>query len=316
MSRLRIALLGAGNHSLQNHISSFAKYRDEHPDEIELAALCDLRESHANEIAAEYGFGKVYTDLASMIDGAKPDACAAITPIPVTLDISTAIMRAGIPVVVEKPPGDTVEEARQVCDVAGETGTPSMVSMNRRFDPALTAATTWWGNRPLEYLRGTMIRHRRREDEFIKGTAIHALDAMRSVAGDIAEWSLRMRTVDGVRWYFIDITFQTGTHGLLEITPTAGSVAEWYEFYGPDCRAVAHVGDYGPGEVSCWEDNELQLHEASTDETPLFVRNGTYGETTEFIRSVIEKRNPTPSPAQVLQSVEICNAILEEANRR
>lgn len=316
MPSLKIALLGAGNHSRQNHITSFARYRDEHPDEVELVALCDLREDHAKKVAADYGFGKVYTDLTAMLDAERPSACAAITPIPVTLEISTAIMRAGIPVVVEKPPGDTVDEARHICDVAAETGTPAMVSMNRRFDPALTAAKTWWGDRPLEYLRGTMVRHHRREDEFIKGTAIHALDAMRSVAGDIADWSLRLRTVDGIRWYFIDITFQSGTCGLLEVTPTAGSVAEWYEFFGPDRRAIAHVGDYGPGEVSCWEDNKLQLHEASTDETPAFVRNGTFGETTEFIRSVVEERPPNPSPAQVLQSVEICHAILEEADRR
>jgi predicted dehydrogenase len=316
MSQLRIALLGAGNHSRQNHVTSLARYRDEHPDEVELVALCDLREDHAKEVASEHGFAKVYTDLTEMLDAEKPDGCAAITPIPVTLEISTAIMRAGIPVVVEKPPGDTVEEARRICGVAAETGTPSMVSMNRRFDPALTAAKTWWGDRPLEYLRGTMIRHRRREDEFIKGTAIHALDAMRSVAGDIADWSLRMRTVDGIRWYFIDITFQSGTHGLLEVTPTAGSVAEWYEFYGPDCRAIAHVGDYGPGDVNCWEGNERKLHEASTEKTPLFVRNGTYNETAEFIAAIRDGRDPGPSPAQVLQSVEICHAIADEADRR
>jgi len=316
MPKLKIALLGAGSHSRINHLPSLAKYRDEHPDTIELAALCDLREEHAKEVAAEFGFAKVYTDLTEMLETEQPDACAAITPIPITLEISTKLMRAGMPVLIEKPPGDTVAEAREICDVAESTGTPAMVSMNRRFDPALTAANAWRGDRPLEYLRGTIVRHNRREPEFIRGTAIHPMDAMRSVGGDITEWTLRMRTVSGIRWYFVDILFESGTHGLLEVTPTAGSVAEYYELFGADYRALASAGDSSAGEVTCYESNELKSHDRLPDDTPRFVRNGTYAEMTAFIEAVRDKKPLYPSPKQVLQSVEICHAIAKEADSR
>jgi len=312
---LKIVLLGAGNHSQGNHLPSLARYVSEHPGEVELAALCDLRKEHARTMAAKYGFARVYTDLAEMLDKEQPHGCVAVTPMPVTAEIAAHVMRAGVPLLMEKPPGATVEEARDIVERAEATGARVMVSMNRRFDPALRAALAWREGRPIEYVRASIVRHRRREPTFMYGTGIHPLDAMREIAGDVKDHSVHAREVAGVQWLVIQFTFQTGATGLLEVFPTAGCMAEACEILGPDWRALVRFGFPDAGDAFCWEDRGLVLEHRAAKDTPPFVCNGAYGETVEFISSLKEDRAPHPSPAQVLQSVELCDHISREVSQ-
>jgi len=55
---LKIVLLGAGSHSQENHLPALARYVAEHPGEVELAGLCDLRREHAEMMAHHYGFAR------------------------------------------------------------------------------------------------------------------------------------------------------------------------------------------------------------------------------------------------------------------
>ena len=307
---IKIVLLGAGSHSQGNHLPALAHYAVEHPGEVELAGLCDLRAEHARAMAARYGFARVYTDLDEMLNKEQPDGCVAITPIPVTREIGLRIMRAGVPLLMEKPPGATVAEAREIVEVAEQTGARVMVSMNRRFDPGLRRALDWIAGRPpVEYVRGTIIRHNRTEDAFVEGTAIHPLDAMRKIAGDVRAFETDSWEVEGIRWFVVRLQFEGGARGILEVLPTAGCLQEFYELSGPGYHAAAHTIFSGPGRVQCWEGGEKVLDEEPLKGMPDCVRNGAYGETMEFISAIREDRAPHPSPSEVLQTVELCHAI-------
>jgi predicted dehydrogenase len=307
----RLVVIGAGSHSQGNHLPALARYVAEHPGEVELAGLCDLREAHARQMAARYGFARVYADLDEMLEREKPDGCVAVTPIPVTAEISAKVMQAGVPLLMEKPPGASSDEARQIVDQVQRSGARVMVSMNRRFDPALRAGRAWWGDRPIEYVRATIVRVDRREPDFVYGTAIHPLDAMRAIAGDIAAWSATDRVVDGVRWFVVQLRFESGAQGLLEVLPNAGSMAESYEIAGARARCAIGVGGPDSGCVRCWENGALALEGEPARDMPGFVRNGAFDETVAFIAALQEGRGPYPSPAQVLQSVELCQRIQE-----
>jgi predicted dehydrogenase len=309
---LKIVVIGAGNHSQRNHLSSLAHYVDAHPGEIALAALCDLRRDHAVMMAKRYGFARAYADLDEMLDCEKPDGCVAITPIPVTVQVASRVIRAGVPLLMEKPPGATVEEARSVVDLVEAAGVPVMVSMNRRFDPALSAAMAWKEARPIAYVRGTIVRHKRQEPEFMTGTAIHPLDAMRAIAGDVREFEADSRNVNGVRWYVVRLAFVSGAMGVLEVLPDAGTQAESYEIFGDGYRLLVQMGEVDAGRVCCWEDGQLVRTRGLAQGEPDFVRNGAFGETMSFILALEQGRTLHPSPAQVLQSVELCHAIEEQ----
>jgi myo-inositol 2-dehydrogenase/D-chiro-inositol 1-dehydrogenase len=306
---LKLVLLGAGAHSQGNHLPALARYASEHAGEVELAGLCDLRREHAEAMARTYGFAHVYTDANDMLRAEHPDGCIAITPIAATAEIAQRVIHAGVPLLMEKPPGATAAEAHQIVDLVESTGARVMVSMNRRFDPALRAAMDWWGDRSIELVHGRLVRVDRRESEFIYGTVIHPLDAMRAIAGDIADVEAYARSVDGVRWYVIQATFCSGARGILEVLPNAGSMEESYELFGSRARALAGVGEQDSGEVRCWADGDLVLHEEPAQGLPGFVRNGAYSETVEFISALKDGRPLHPSPAEVLQSVELCQQI-------
>ena len=312
---LKLVVLGAGNHSQGNHLPSLAHYVAGHPGQVELAALCDLRHEHAREMAARYGFSRVYVDLDEMLRVERPDGCIAVTPIPVTAEIATRVIRAGVPLLMEKPPGATAQEARQIVQLVIETGAQVMVSMNRRFDPALRVALEWWGDRPIHYVRATIVRVDRREPEFMYGTAIHPLDAMREIGGDVGGYTVDEREVDGVRWTIVWFSFECGAVGALDVLPTAGSMAESYELFGAGCRALVQVGGPDTGEVRCWEGGELVVEDEPARGEPEYVRNGAYGETVAFIRAREKGSALRPSPAQVLQSVELCERIQAHTGR-
>ncbi len=309
MTAVKIALLGAGNHSRRNHLPALALYAQEHPDAVDLVALCDRRGEVAREAAREYGFARAYTDLGQMLEREQPAGCIAVTPIDQTLSITRQIIEAGVPLLMEKPPGANLDQARQIVELVAQHDVRVMVSVNRRFDLALQEALRHRGDRPLQYLRATMARNRRVESDFIHGTAIHLVDAMRHIAGEVGHYQGRVQTVDGVRWYVGRLAFVGGVEGTLEVLPTAGYQAEEYVLSGADYTIAARVAELDTGAVRVWERGELVVDEPVAPLQPEFVRCGAYGETAEFMAALQEGRPPQPGPADVLPSVEICDAL-------
>lgn len=308
---MKLTILGTGWHSQNNHLSSLAQYASEHPGEIDLAAICDLRVDHAKEMAKKYGFARVYENINEMLEKEKPDGCIAVTPCPATAEIGRIIIEAGVPMVMEKPPGVTVEEAREIVELVERKSARVMVSMNRRFDPAIRAGLKFKGDRPIEYIRASIMRVKRTEKAFMFSTALHTLDAMREIAGDIKTFDVESCKVDGVWWYVIRFVFESGTLGVLEVLPTTGANAERYEIFGAGYRVIMQVAEVDEGHVRCWEGGELVIDEESAAGEPVFVRNGAYGETVEFITALKEGRMPHPTPAVVLQSTELGHEIAD-----
>jgi predicted dehydrogenase len=308
----RIVVIGAGQHSRRNHLPALKKYASLRPDQVELTALCDLRRDHVEAVYQEYGFKTFYTDIDEMLATECPDGCIAITPISETKRIASQIISAGIPLLMEKPVGATLEEAKEICALVRKEKARVMVSMNRRFSPALSAARSFISDRPLAYIHGQMLRHARIEPEFFFGTAIHAIDAMRHIAGDVRDHVVTTRRVDGVTWYTVQLAFESGATGTLDVMPNCGCVSETYQMFGPGYRVLAEVTEGSDPKAVLWECGQISQSDAPTTGMPDFVQNGSYNETIEFISSLNDNRDPRPSPADVLQSVELCQCIQED----
>ena len=104
MSALSICVLGAGSHSRAFHGPALKALCAESPGTIALAAICDLDAARAEEYAREFGFARTYTDLATMMANERPSAVIAVTPMERTLEIGSFLLRAKVPVLIEKPP--------------------------------------------------------------------------------------------------------------------------------------------------------------------------------------------------------------------
>ena len=309
---LKLVLIGAGSHSRSSHAPSLAKYARDNPGLIELAAVCDLDVEKARSFQREFGFRKVYRDFEEMILEEKPDGCVCVMPVHLVAEVAIKLLQLGVPTLLEKPPGASVEEARRLAAVARATGVPNMVSTNRRFDPCLRRGLEWARRRgPFRYVRASIMRHQRCEPEFVWATAFHCVDALREIAGDVADFEILPMRGGHAAWFHLDVEFRGGPSGSLDVIPTCGCTEEKYEIFGDDFRVEIYVGSCPEPRVRCWRDGEIAVDESPPADLPGFVRGGTYVETEEFIDALLKGRPPRPSVQDVLQSAEICFACVQ-----
>jgi len=310
---IRIALVGCGEHSEGSHAAPLARYAAERPGEISLAAACDLNLARAEEFCQRFGFARAYSDLGKLLADGGTDACVTVMPVERIAEVGALLLERGVPCVVEKPLGASLSEVEELARVARETKTPHMVSVNRRFLPYLNRAVEFVaaGGGP-RYVRATMARHARDEADFISTTAIHAVDALRHVAGEVADFRSKVIGGGAARWYVISLDFEGGAAGQVEILPTAGVVEETYELFGEGVRARVVCGSGSQKLLRCWRGGRPEVEEAA-DGQPEDVCNGGYGEVVEFVRALGAGARPSPTVEDVLPSARICYSVAESA---
>ena len=121
----KICSIGCGDMATIGHGPAFRKYASENP-EIILAACCDLDLSKAEAFRNSFGFLKAYTDMDDMLRAEKPDAVSLMVPPAMTEALTAKLLWAGIPVILEKPPGLNREQTLRLMEVAAQTGTPNV----------------------------------------------------------------------------------------------------------------------------------------------------------------------------------------------
>lgn len=132
--RVRLGVVGAGNVADLN----VAGYLD-HP-RCDVVAVCDVDAELAKGAARRWGVAKVYADLDELLADGDVDAVEVLTPTYLHHAHVLAALRAGKHVSVQKPLANTVPEARELTQVAAETGLVLRVSECFRHYPPLERA--------------------------------------------------------------------------------------------------------------------------------------------------------------------------------
>jgi myo-inositol 2-dehydrogenase / D-chiro-inositol 1-dehydrogenase len=314
---IRLGLIGCGAHSESGHAMPLARYKAAHPDEIIFAAVCDLQIERALKFGRKYGFLKAYRDVDDMLTREKLDGCIAVVPPENISDLGIKLLNLGIPCVVEKPLGASLAEAQALRDAAAATKTSNMVSVNRRFMPLLNRAIEWTGEAGrLRYVHCTLARHSRQEPEFLWATAVHAVDTLRHIAGQVVAFDIRTLTAPAgaTGWYGVDLQFENGIAGRVDVLPTAGMVEETYDLFGDGFRASVTC-PFGPQlGWRCFRDGRLVEAKTVVAEIPEDIVNGCYEEAAAFLE-ILKGATPKPSIADVFPSVELCFTIARSANK-
>jgi myo-inositol 2-dehydrogenase/D-chiro-inositol 1-dehydrogenase len=306
---LKLCVIGAGNHASRFHLPALAEYRRQRPGTVELAAICDREPDRAAAAAQKFGFTRIYTEADELLRVERPDACLALTPVGLNAPIGLKLVRAGIPGLIEKPPGANAAEARELAEACAATGGRLMVSLNRRFEPAHTGALAWIGARPVRSVRVLMARRERLDPRFLVDTGIHVIDAVCAIMGEPVEVKGSHQLVAGSRWWNIRLRFPNEAEATIELAPTAGSDAERFDLLGSGFRAEYFSAEYDQGGWRGWENGALQREEFIAAGTPPFVANGTWAETEAFIASVLGQRPFRPTPAEVLPGIRLCEEL-------
>ena len=309
---LRIAVLGAGSHSSSNHGPALQHCRDERPEAIELAAVCDLDADKGKQYAERFGFHEVYTDLDEMAAAEDLDGIVAVTPLTLTAELAAQVPRIGIPFVIEKPPGHTVEAALQLRDAVADSGVPHMVSFNRRFGPAFARARAWLAEQGLGHephlVISRMLRHDRREETFVFDTGIHAVDTVLAFMGQPVQAESHSHPVSSRETDFFDarITFTGGGAATFLFAPACGRSQESIEIIGDDYDIQVDVGACA---IEIRERDETVLEWRAPATMPDYERAGALDETRAFIRCLETGAGWWPTMEDALWSVRAAEAI-------
>jgi len=129
MSRLRVAVVGAGNWG-RNHVRTVADLA-----EAELVAVCDTDPQRLAQVSRQYPGVTVTAALDEALATAQAVVVAA--PAGMHAEIAKAAIEHGAAVLVEKPFALTSGEARAVAELADREGVPVVAGHLLLFHPAV-----------------------------------------------------------------------------------------------------------------------------------------------------------------------------------
>ncbi len=132
---LRAGVIGVGIGKL--HLRGYKQCEG-----VEIAAICDIDEKRAKDVAAEFGVEKIYSDYHEMLADANLDAVSVCTPNHLHASMTVDALTAGKHVVSEKPMSDTLAGATRMVQAARqarEKGQIFQMGMNNRFRPNTAA---------------------------------------------------------------------------------------------------------------------------------------------------------------------------------
>lgn len=127
--RLRLGLVGTGMAARHLYRPAFEELRHR----IELVACTNRTRAKAEEYAAALGIPRVYDTAAEVYADPDVDAVMLSLPIDVAPREVLAALRAGVPVLTEKPNAATVAAGRRLLTAAAAYDVPYLVGENYAF---------------------------------------------------------------------------------------------------------------------------------------------------------------------------------------
>ena len=122
---VRIGVVGAGHMAADYHCPSLSCLAGGAGRRVRLEAVCDPVEERARGLGERFGFRKVFFSVGEMLSRASLDGVCVITSVKATAEVASEVMRAGVPVFMEKPPGASPAEAARLARAARRTERPS-----------------------------------------------------------------------------------------------------------------------------------------------------------------------------------------------
>lgn len=233
MSNLRIAVFGAGLVG--------ARHVDHAGQQARLCGIADPSPAAA-ELAERHGVAH-FSDPADCLASARPDGVVIATPNHLHADHAVMCLEQGVPVLLEKPVADTLENADRIVAAGERTGVPVLVGHHRRHNPLIQRARAiieagelgdivvvsgqFWLYKPDDYFQADW-RNKAGAGPLLINF-IHDIDLLRHLCGEVTELqSMRSNQQRGGAvedTAAITMRFASGALGSFTLSDTA--VAPW-----------------------------------------------------------------------------------------
>lgn len=255
---LRLGILGCGPISQIAHFDAVRKSRN-----VELTGICDLADDLRERMATLHQPVAVFRDFETMLADDRIDAILIGVADQFHVPLALKAIRAGKPVLVEKPLGVTVEECESLRAAVHASKLTFQIGNNRRFDPGLAFARefitsemgsllslkAWYWDSIYRYtmtdnlqpIPQVSAQARRPEGNpkadkrryFILTHASHLVDTARWFGGEITSVQARTRECWGAFCWYVDVEFANGALGHIDLTiPVRGDFEEGFQIQG------------------------------------------------------------------------------------
>ena len=184
---LRIGFIGAGGIA-GAHLRILAGM-----PEARVVALCDVDRERAERAAEPFG-ASAHVDVRAMVESEALDAVLICVPPFAHGEAEIAAAEAGLPMLIEKPIGLSVEAARNTLGAIEAAGVITSVGYHWRYASVVDLAKEALGDRPVALVRGHWIggapgvpwwRVRAQSGGQIVEQSTHIFDLARCFAGDV-----------------------------------------------------------------------------------------------------------------------------------
>jgi predicted dehydrogenase len=183
---MRVAVVGAGAFG-RNHLRVYRELEDS-GQPVQLAALVDLSPEVRADAEATYGIPAFDSVAALLASGVAVDAASVCVPTIHHASAATALLEAGIDLLIEKPFAATLAEADALIAQADSRQRILQIGHLERFNPAVTAARAHL-NRPMffEAHRLSIFTARSLDVDVVLDLMIHDLDIVLSLVDSEVE---------------------------------------------------------------------------------------------------------------------------------
>jgi predicted dehydrogenase len=124
-----IVVLGAGGIVQAAHLPAYAKAG------LPVIAIADCVPGKAANLTAEHGVGRSFDSVAEAVRFAPPDAVFDVA-VPASQILTVLpLLPTGATVLIQKPMGETLEEARRIRDLCRQMGLTAAVNFQLRYAP-------------------------------------------------------------------------------------------------------------------------------------------------------------------------------------
>ncbi len=312
--KVRLALIGAGGMANSVHYPSLKEMQD-----VEMAAICDLVPDKLHATADKFEIEGRYSDYKRMIEETAPDAVYVLMPPHHLFDIVIHVVSQKLHCYIEKPPGVTSEQTRQMANAAEDNGVIGMVAFNRRYIPLMrqcrakveasgamnqVVSTFYKQHDGGPYYGGAI--------DILSCDAVHAVDALRFMGGDVVGCASAVRTLGkkfATSWTAL-LEFESGAIGVLLANWQTGGRVHQFEmhshgasaFIDPDDKAILHLNNKLAAET-------ITAVEAAGGRQEKYHSYGFFGENRHFIDCIQSGEQPETSFADAAKTMELVDLI-------
>ncbi|MBN1342696.1 MAG: Gfo/Idh/MocA family oxidoreductase [Phycisphaerae bacterium] len=317
---IRLGMIGCGSHST-NVIFRSLQYA-----ECEIAAAADLNADLLKRNSRLFNIGKTYDDYRRMLDGETLDGVCIVGPPALHHAAALETMARKIPTFIEKPPGQTLEQARELVEAQRASGAPLMVGFMKRFASNYVRAKalmdsdefgpvshvhvryTYWPFSPLH--------------EHLIYMSVHPLDLARFLGGPIKRMSFERHERDGEYVFAISLRYASGAVGMVNMGSQTPGVQERIEVCGTNSAVyvenLTHIEHLKGGRRKTFGQMDTWRPDLAIPSGPLFgvdepldtlVLQGYAGEMVHFVECIKTGQQPSPNIVDGLRSMELVDLL-------